>query len=99
MAKPPKIGSKGKITEFVTKKITKSNSLKVIQPAVISYFDETYYWIVRIIFVGVLDQKVGITRKIEAGYALVSETEKGKITMLDLRISKELMDHIDANSG
>ena len=99
MAKPPKLGSKVRVADFVTKKISKSGKLKVIQPLVVSYFDKTFYWIARIIFIGQIDKKVGIIRKIEAGYAIVSENDSGKLNILDLVISKELKNHIDAKSG
>ena len=96
MAKPPRIGSKVKVTEFIKKKISKSGKLKVIQPMVMSYFDETFYWIVRIIYVGPRDGKVGIPRKIEAGYAIVEEKLSGKLKLEDLKISKELMKAIES---
>ncbi len=78
MAKPPFTGSKLTVSEFVHKKL-KDKSYKVIQPAVLSFHDDKYWWFAKIVSIGRFDEGVGIARKREAGFVIVSETSKKKL--------------------
>ena len=78
MAKPPFTGSKLTVSEFVHKKL-KDKSYKVIQPAVLSFHDEKYWWFAKIVHIGRFDNNVGIARKREVGFVIVSETTKKKL--------------------
>jgi len=92
MAKPPRVGSKLKISDFVQKKITSGTILKAIQPQVLSYFDERFHWVIRLIAVRAPHETVGIARKYEAGYAIIEEKDNGKLKLISKNIAKEFRD-------
>jgi|TARA_B110000495_G_C23029415_1_gene612569 hypothetical protein len=78
MAKPPFTGSKVAVSEFVHNKL-KDKSHKVIQPAVLSFHDEKYWWFAKIVHIGRFDNNVGIAKKREVGFVIVSENLKKKL--------------------
>ena len=96
MAKAPKIGSRLKVAEFAHKKALKGDKqYKVIQPQILSYHDDTYFWSCKVISVGETTS-VGIARKSEEGFILVIERKdkmkvlmkvvKDKVVMLPLLV-------------
>ena len=78
MAKPPFTGSKLSVSEFVHNKL-KDKNYKVIQPQVMSFHDDKYWWFAKVVSIGRFDENVGIARKREAGFVVVSETMKKKL--------------------
>lgn len=79
MAKPPHSGSKLTCAEFVFEKVcNREKKYKVIQPAVMSNHDDTYFWIAKIITIDGMDSNVRIPRKHESGFVIVSENAKHK---------------------
>ena len=78
MAKPPFTGSKLTVSEFVHNRL-KDKNYKVIQPAVLSFHDDKYWWFAKIVHIGRFDENVGIARKREVGFVIVSETSKKKL--------------------
>ena len=80
MAKPPFAGSKLNVSEFVHKQL-KNKAYKVIQPQVLSFHDEKYWWFCKIVMIGRFDEGVGIARKREAGFVIVSENLKKKLKL------------------
>jgi len=87
MAKPPFGGSKLRVCEFIVKEL-KNKDFKVIQPQVASYHDETFWWTVKIVIIGKLDSNVGIIKKREIGFVIVSETLKKKLKMENMFMEK-----------
>lgn len=77
MAKPPEVGSRLHIAKFIHEELT-TNALhcKVIQPQVIVHFDDTFWWVAKIILIDDTVNSVGIIRKHEVGFAIVSEKNK-----------------------
>lgn len=76
MAKPPHTGSKLGIAQFIFEKVCKKNNkYKVIQPMVIAHFDNTFWWISKIITIDGMDPNVRIPRKHESGFVIISETD------------------------
>ena len=96
MAKAPKIGSRRKVAEFAHKKALKGDKqYKVIQPQILSYHDETFFWSCKVISIGETSS-VGIARKSEEGFIVIIEKGdkmkvlmkviKDKVTMLPLPV-------------
>jgi len=74
MAKPPKVGSKVTVAEYIVKNVLRGDkNYKVIQPQVISHFDETFWWVAKIIVVDEDFSAVGIQKRREAGLVVVTE--------------------------
>jgi len=79
MAKAPHVGSRRTVAEFVHDKILKgSKQYKIIQPQTLAFFNESYWWVAKIITIDTSDNPVGIVKKREAGFVIVSEGKKGK---------------------
>jgi hypothetical protein len=77
MAKPPTIGSKKHVAEYIHDKICKGNpNLKVIQPAPVSHHNDKFWWVAKIVEIDPTKTSVGITRKSEFGFVVVSQTDK-----------------------
>jgi len=96
MAKPPKIGSRLKVAKFAhTKALKGDKKYKVIQPQILSFHDETFFWSCKVISVGETSS-VGIARKTEEGFIIIIEKKdkmkvlmkvlKDKVTMLPLDV-------------
>ena len=96
MAKAPKIGSRLKVAKFAhTKGLKGDKKYKVIQPQILSFHDETFFWSCKVISVGETSS-VGIARKSEEGFIIVIERKdkmkvlmkvvKDKVVMLPLLV-------------
>lgn len=90
MAKPPTAGSRKGVAEFIHDKVcNKDPDLKVIQPAPVSHHDDKFWWVAKIIKVDQARTTIGITRKSEIGFVVVSQTDKSsKFKMEGEYISK-----------
>jgi len=87
MAKAPKIGSRLKVAKFAHEKALKGDKqYKVIQPQILSYHDETYFWSCKVISVGETSS-VGIARKSEEGFIII--IEKGKKMKVLMKVVKD----------
>ena len=87
MAKAPKIGSRLKVAKFAHEKALKGDKqYKVIQPQILSYHDETYFWSCKVISVGETGS-VGIARKSEEGFIII--IEKGKKMKVLMKVVKD----------
>jgi len=87
MAKAPKIGSRLKVAKYAHEKALKGDKqYKVIQPQILSYHDETYFWSCKVISVGETSS-VGIARKSEEGFVVV--IEKGKKMKVLMKVIKD----------
>ena len=91
MAKAPHVGSRMHIAEFVHEKILKgSKQYKIIQPQVLAFFNESFWWVAKIVTIDTSDNPVGIVRKREAGFVIVSENKKGKFKLEGTYMQKAL---------
>lgn len=80
MAKLPPNGSRRLAAQFVEKQIHKKygDSLKAIQPQILTALDGDFYWSVKIIDVQPAHVNVGIARKYEAGFMIVKHGDNPK---------------------
>jgi hypothetical protein len=79
MAKAPHVGSRMNVAAFVHDKVLNgSKELKVIQPEVLSFFNDKFWWVAKIITIDPEMNVIGIARKTEYGFVIVSEDKKGK---------------------
>ena len=91
MAKAPHVGSRLHIAEFIHDKVLKgSKDLKVIQPEVLSFFNDKYWWVAKVITIDPEMNVVGIARKTEYGFVIVSETGKNKFKLEGTYINNTL---------
>ena len=87
MAKAPKIGSRLKVAKYAHEKALKGDKqYKVIQPQILSYHDDTYFWSCKVISVGETTS-VGIARKSEEGFVVI--IEKGKKMKVLMKVIKD----------
>ena len=95
MAKAPHVGSRMHVAQFVHEKVLKgSKDLKVIQPEVLSFFNDKYWWVAKIITIDKTMNVVGIARKTEYGFVIVSESNKGKYKVEGTYMDKRLPDKV-----
>jgi hypothetical protein len=91
MAKAPEVGSKINVAAYIHKKLEKYDKrYKVIQPQVIAHFNETFWWVAKIIKIDDSIGSVGIIKKYETGFAVVSEHKKKLKTELFV-LDKEMI--------
>ena len=87
MAKAPKSGSRLAVAKYGFEKVLKSDKqYKVIQPQILSYHDDTFFWSCKVISVG-KTSSVGIARKSEEGFIIILE-KSGKYKTL-LKVLKD----------
>jgi len=78
MAKFPPAGSRRMIAEFMEKKLNKKGlDLKVIQPVLLAFIKDRFYWGVKIIQIDRIEN-LNIPRKYEVGFAVISHKEDAK---------------------
>jgi len=91
MAKAPHIGSRKYIAEFVHDKFLKKDSqYKVIQPQALAFFNGTFWWVAKIITIDRAVNNIGIARKTEVGFVIVSEGKKGHFKIEGTYMQKTL---------
>lgn len=91
MAKAPHSGSKVGIAEFIFDKVCKKNKdYKVIQPSVVAHYDDTFWWIGKIITLDGQDPNVRIPKKHESGFVIVSESSKHKFKIEQRFLEKSI---------
>ena len=91
MAKAPHVGSRKHIAEFIHDNVLKgSKQYKVIQPQILSFFNGTYWWVAKIITIDRAVNNIGIARKHEAGFVIVSEGKRGKFKVESTYMQKTL---------
>jgi len=82
MAKAPHAGSRVHIAEFIHDKVLKgSKQYKVIQPQTLAFFNETFWWCAKIVTIDRAINNIGIARKHEVGFVIVSEGKRGKFKL------------------
>lgn len=91
MAKPPHVGSRKHIAEFIHDKVLKGSSqYKVIQPQTLAFFNGSYWWVAKIVTIDRATNNIGIARKTEAGFVIVSEAKRGHFKVEGTYIQKSL---------
>ena len=87
MAKAPKVGSRLAVAKYGFEKVLKKDKqYKVIQPMILSYHDDTFFWSCKVISIG-KTSSVGIARKSEEGFIIILE-RAGKFKTL-LKVLKD----------
>ena len=87
MAKAPNIGSRLAVAKYGFEKVLKKDKqYKVIQPQILSYHDDTFFWSCKVIRIEGTNS-VGIARKFEAGFIVIIE-KKGRFKTL-LKVLKD----------
>ena len=78
MAQPPPSGARRKVAQFVQDNINEVGlNFKAIQPQLLSVIDGTFYWAVKVIEIKGANT-VGIARKYEAGFVILTHEENLK---------------------
>jgi hypothetical protein len=91
MAKAPHVGSRLHIAEFVHDAVLKgSTQYKVIQPQALAFFNGTFWWVAKIVTIDRATNNIGIARKHEAGFVIVSEGKRGKFKIEGTYMQKTL---------
>jgi len=91
MAKAPHIGSRKHIAEFIHDKFLKNSSqYKVIQPQALAFFNGTFWWVAKIVTIDRAVNNIGIARKSEVGFVIVSESKKGHFKIEGTYMQKTL---------
>ena len=91
MAKAPHVGSRKTVAEFRHDHVLKgSTQYKVIQPQALAFFNGTFWWVAKIVTIDRATNNIGIARKHEAGFVIVSEGKKGKYKIEGTYMQKTL---------
>jgi len=91
MAKAPHVGSRVHIAQFVHDHVLKgSKQFKVIQPQALAFFNGTFWWVAKIVTIDRAVNNIGIARKHEAGFVIVSEGKRGKFKVEGTYMQKTL---------
>ena len=91
MAKAPHVGSRKNIAEFVHDNVLKGSSqYKVIQPQALAFFNGTFWWVAKVVTIDRAVNNIGIARKTEAGFVIVSEGKRGKFKIEGTYMQKSL---------
>ena len=91
MAKAPHVGSRKHIAEFIHDNVLKgSKQYSVIQPQALAFFNGTYWWVAKIVTIDRAINNIGIARKHEAGFVIVSEGKRGKFKVEGTYMQKTL---------
>jgi len=76
MAKFPPAGSRRAIADFMEKKLNKKGlDLKVIQPVLLAFINDKFFWGVKIIQIDRI-ANINIPRKYEVGFAVISHKDE-----------------------